>query len=233
MKIAFSQKHVVVTGGTGALGAAVVQQLVDQGAHCHIPCYSVAETGRFHLREHDQVTLVPDVDLTLEESARAFYATLPSLWASIHVAGGFTMSPVTETSLSSFMEMLQLNTVTAFLSCREAVKIIRKSEGCGRLVNIAARPAVQPTGGMIAYATSKAAVAAMTQHLAEELGKEGIFANALLPSVMDTPANRRAMPDADHSLWPKVAEIAHTIIHLASPNNILTNGALVPVYGRS
>jgi NAD(P)-dependent dehydrogenase (short-subunit alcohol dehydrogenase family) len=86
---------------------------------------------------------------------------------------------------------------------------------------------------MIAYSASKAAVASITQGLAEEVKAEGILVNAVLPSTMDTPANRAAMPDADFSKWPKVAEVARAILFLASPQNTLTSGALVPVYGKA
>ena len=103
----------------------------------------------------------------------------------------------------------------------------------GRLVNVAARPALVPTPGLSAYAASKAAVAAMTQSLAEELKREGIWVNAVVPSTMDTPANRAAMPSADFAAWPSVDDVAETIAFLASPRNRSTRGALVPVYGRS
>jgi NAD(P)-dependent dehydrogenase (short-subunit alcohol dehydrogenase family) len=105
----------------------------------------------------------------------------------------------------------------------------------GRIVNVASRPALEwRTGsGMAPYAASKAAVAALTVALAEEVVGTGILVNAVAPSTMDTPANRRAMPKADHSVWPKVDEVAATILFLASPENRVIRGAVVPVYGRA
>src|SRR4051794_38121175 len=129
-----------------------------------------------------------------------------------------------------------MNFVTAFLCCRAAINAIaRSSGGGGRIVNVAARPALEPRlgAGMTAYAASKAAVAALTQALGEEVARDGILVNAVVPSIMDTPANRSAMPKADFSAWPKVEEVAATILFLASPENKLTRSALVPVYGRS
>src|SRR5262249_1942745 len=103
------------------------------------------------------------------------------------------------------------------------------------IVNVAARPALEwrSGAGMAAYAASKAAVAAMTAALAEEGAKQNILVNAGVPSIMDTPANRKAMPKADHDAWPQGDEVAATILFLASPDNKVTRGALVPVYGRS
>jgi NAD(P)-dependent dehydrogenase (short-subunit alcohol dehydrogenase family) len=103
----------------------------------------------------------------------------------------------------------------------------------GRIVNVAARPAVTPTAGMIAYATAKAGVAALTQALAVEVLPQGILVNAVLPSIIDTPANRAAMPTADHATWPTPAQLAETIAFLASEKNALTTGTLLPVYGRA
>ncbi|MBT6897736.1 MAG: SDR family NAD(P)-dependent oxidoreductase, partial [Rhodobacteraceae bacterium] len=119
------------------------------------------------------------------------------------------------------------------LSCREAVRAMRRSEGQGRIVNVAARPALVPTAGMVSYTASKAAVASMTQSLGEELAAESIFVNAVVPSVMNTPANRAAMPDADHSLWPSVNDVAETMVFLLSPTNASTRGGLIPVYGKA
>ena len=109
-----------------------------------------------------------------------------------------------------------------------------KAGAGGRIVNVAARPALEwrSGAGMAAYTASKAAVAALTVALAEEVAKHGIPVNAIAPSIMDTPANRQAMPKADHAAWPKVEEVARTILFLASPDNKVTRGAIVPVYGR-
>jgi NAD(P)-dependent dehydrogenase (short-subunit alcohol dehydrogenase family) len=109
------------------------------------------------------------------------------------------------------------------------------SSAGGRIVNVAARPALEwrSGAGMAAYAASKAAVAALTVALAEEVAKDNVLVNAVAPSILDTPANRKAMPKADHAVWPKVAEVAQTILFLASPANKVTRGAIVPVYGRT
>ncbi|HEY4180261.1 MAG TPA: SDR family oxidoreductase [Kofleriaceae bacterium] len=206
-------KHVVVTGGRGALGRGVVELLTARGAIVH-------------------VADLPDVSLDTEEAAAKFYATVPELWASIHLVGGFAMAPFVETSLADFEKQWRLNMVTCFLACREAVKVMQKNGG-GRIVNVGARPVIAPVGGMLAYSTAKAGVAALTQGLAAEVLKEKILVNAILPSTIDTPANRKSMPDADHDKWPKPAELAETIAFLASPANTLTTGTLVPVFGHA
>ncbi|MEO7733029.1 MAG: SDR family oxidoreductase [Kofleriaceae bacterium] len=207
-------RHVVVTGGKGALGGAVVAWLEARGAVVHVPD-------------------IATVDLTNEAQATAYYAQLPPLWASIQLAGGFAMAPLADTSLAAFESQWRINAVTCFLACREAVRSIRAAGGGGRLVNVAARPVVAPVPGMTAYVAAKASVAAMTQALAAELVADRILVNAVLPSIIDTPANRAGMPGADHASWPKPAELAQAIGFLASPDNALTSGTLVPVYGRA
>ena len=227
--------HIVVTGGSGALGAAVLEALLARGATCHVPCVEPQVPAHFALASHERVRAVAGVDLASEDSTRAFYAALPSLWGSIHLAGGFAMQPLAETSLADFDRMMRMNAVTCFLCCRESVRAMRSTAGGrgGRIVNVAARPAVVPTAGMIAYSAAKAAVTSLTQSLAEEVKSEGILVNAVLPSVMDTPANRAAMPGADFAAWPKVEEVAEAIAFMVSPANSLTTGALIPVYGRA
>ena len=231
----YRNRHVVVTGGTGALGTALVGALIEAGAHCHVPFIDAAETERFPLRNHAQVSLVGDTELTREAAVARLYASVPKLWASIHLAGGFAAAPVGETEKSALMAQIEMNFVTAFLCCRAAVNAMTAGGEGGRIVNVAARPALEwrAGAGMAAYAASKAAVAALTVALAEEVAKAGILVNAVAPSIMDTPANRRAMPKADHAAWPKVEEVAATILFLASPGNRVTRGALVPVYGKS
>jgi len=226
--MADDSEHVVITGGTGALGAAVVRRMLRASVVCHVTYVDPAELERF--AERDAVQL-HRVDCTVEAEVRAFYAALPPLAASIHLVGGFAMGKLADTTLAAFETMLRLNAFSAFLCCREAVARMRP--GGGRIVNVAARPAVEPTPGMVAYVTAKSAVAALTTALARELAPEGILVNAVLPSIMDTPQNRKAMPAADFTRWPKVEQVAEAIAFLAGQGNQLTSGALLPVYGRA
>jgi NAD(P)-dependent dehydrogenase (short-subunit alcohol dehydrogenase family) len=231
----YRDRHVVVTGGTGALGSAVVAALVEAGAVCHVPFIHAAEADRFALRDHAQVRLVADIELAQEAAVARLYEGVPQLWASIHIAGGFAMKPLGETTKSDLMQQVDMNFVTAFLCCRAAVNAMTRGGAGGRIVNVATRPAIEwrAGAGMVAYSASKAAVAAMTVALAEEVVKAGILVNAIAPSTMDTPANRQAMPKADHAAWAKVEEVGATILFLASPENRVTRGAVVPVYGRT
>ena len=208
-------KNVVVTGGRGALGTGVVAMLEARNANVIV------------------APDPPELDLTSEDAATKFYAGLPPLWASIHLVGGFAMKPIVETSYADFEKQWKLNTVTCFLACREAVRAIRKTGIGGRIVNVAARPVIAPVGGMAAYVAAKAGVASLTQSLAAELMGDQILVNAVVPSLIDTPANRKAMPDADHDSWPRPEEIARAIVFLVSPENTLTSGALLPVFGRA
>ena len=228
----FRDHDVVVTGGTGALGGAVVAALVAAGAVCHVPYVAAAEAERFPLRDHARVKLMAGIDLTDEAAVTRLYQGAGNVWASIHLAGGFAMSAVGATSKADLMKQVEMNFVTAFLCCRAALNVMRTG---GRIVNVAARPALEwrSGAGMAAYTASKAAVAALTVALAEEVAKSGILVNAVAPSIMDTPANRAAMPKADFAAWPKVDEVASTIVFLASPDNKVTRGGIVPVYGRS
>jgi len=230
----YANREVIVTGGTGALGTAVVRALLQAGAMVHVPYIHQGEADRFPLRQEARVRLVGPVELADQAAVDRLYDGVGTLWASIHLAGGFAMAGIVETDLALAMQQLQTNYVTAFLCCRAAVRRMRGAKA-GRIVNVAARPALEPrTGaGMVAYAASKAAVAALTVALAEEVAKEGILVNAVAPSILDTPANRAGMPKADHDLWPKVEEVAATILMLASPANRVARGGVVPVYGRA
>jgi NAD(P)-dependent dehydrogenase (short-subunit alcohol dehydrogenase family) len=228
-----NNRHVIVTGGAGALGNALVARLIEAGAVCHVPCLNEAEAARFRLRDHKQVTVTITGSLAEEAAIEKLYRGMPSLWASIHTVGGFAAAPLRETDLATIRQQLDMNLLSCILCCRAAVRAMTGAGG--RIVNVAARPALEwRTGaGMTAYAASKAGVAALTAALAEEVAKDGILVNAVAPSIMDTPANRHAMPKADYALWPKVEEVAATIAFLASPENRVTRGAIVPVYGKS
>ena len=227
----FAGRQVVVTGGTGALGRAVVGALIAANAYCHVSYLLDAEAQSFPHKTN--VKLHPVGDLADEAVVAKLYGHVPKLWASIHLAGGFAMSPVTDTDKAKLMQQVDTNFVACFLCCRAAVKAMGGNGG--RIVNVAARPGLEwrSGAGMVAYASSKAAVAAMTTALAEEVAKDGILVNAVAPSIMDTPANRKAMPNADFASWPKVEEVAATIAFLASADNAVTRGGIIPVYGKT
>lgn len=250
MDLGFGGRHVVVTGGTGALGTAVCGLLLEAGALVHVPVFEPKELARFAHRSHDRVRVVEGVDLRDATSVERFYSHFGAspgherLWASIHIAGGFAMGAISEFDAKAARDMMEMNAMTCYLCCREAVRAMRKTEAArnpaeaasrdgGRIVNVAARPGIAWDQGanMVAYAASKAAVAAMTTALAVEVAPHDIWVNAVAPSIMDTRANRKAMPDADHAAWPKVDEVAATIAFLASAANRATRGGVVPVYG--
>jgi NAD(P)-dependent dehydrogenase (short-subunit alcohol dehydrogenase family) len=227
----FETRTVIVTGGTGALGRAVVGTLLAAGAHCRVPYIHDAEAASFPHK--DNVTLVKDCDLSEEASIARLYDGVTDLWASIHIAGGFAMGSIGDTDKPALLAMLNSNFVSCYLCCRAAIGTFGPAGG--RIVNIAARPGIEPRlgAGMAAYAASKAAVAALTQSLAAEAAGRGILVNAVAPSIIDTHANRAAMPKADHDAWPKPEQIAATIAFLASPANQVTTGAVVPVSGQT
>jgi NAD(P)-dependent dehydrogenase (short-subunit alcohol dehydrogenase family) len=238
--VAYHGAHVVVTGGTGALGTAVVSALRAAGAVCHVTNMVAAELDKYPHRNDPGVHITTGLDLADEAAVRRFYAALPPLWASVHLAGGFAMSAVADTSAVDFADQFQMNALSSFLCSAAAIRAIRgrnalgpDSAKGGRIVNVAARPGLEPRlgSGMVAYATAKAAVAAMTQALAQETADEEIWINAVAPSILDTPANRAAMPKADFSKWPKVEDVARAVLFLASPENRVVRGAVVPVYG--
>lgn len=234
MTSTLKDKHIVITGGTGALGGAVVARLLDEGATCHVPNAHAAAPSHFSFTGNARVKLANNVDLADPTKVDAFYAGVPDLWASVHLAGGFAGAPIESTDPATFDEMMDTNARTTFLCCRAAIRSMLASGG-GRIVNITARPALDQRrgAGVVAYAASKAAVAAMTVALAEEVKTEGILINAIAPSTFDTPANRAAMPNADFGKWVALEAAAETVAALVSTKNIVTSGALIPLYGRA
>jgi NAD(P)-dependent dehydrogenase (short-subunit alcohol dehydrogenase family) len=238
----FAGSHIVVTGGTGALGRAVIAALRTAGAICHVPNLVAAELANFPFASDAGVHITGGVDVADEAAVHRFYQALPPLWASIHLAGGFAMAPVGETSATDFIAQFRMNALSCFLCSAAAIAAFRKRHTPGpggarggRIVNVAARPALEPRlgAGMVAYTAAKSAVAALTQALGQETVDEEIWVNAVAPSILDTPANRAAMADADYSRWVAPADLAEIIAFLASPENRVTRGAVIPIYGGS
>jgi NAD(P)-dependent dehydrogenase (short-subunit alcohol dehydrogenase family) len=230
----FAGRAVVVTGGTGALGTAVVGALLARGAIVQVPWRTRAEAERFPHRHHEHVHLV-ETELGDEEAVARLYAGAGMVWASIHIAGGFATAPIARTDRAALMKQIDMNLSSCVVASRAAVAAMRAGGQGGRIVNVTARPGIEPRhgGGMTAYAASKAAVAAFTQALAAEIVPDNILVNAVAPGTLDTPANRAAMPQADPAKWATPSDVAATILFLASPDNRVTSGAIVPVYGGS
>lgn len=234
-----SDHHFIITGGAGSLGTAVVKALLNADAKCSIPCFNEDELESFELKYEEHIYAVADIDLSDEEQTQSFYQDAINkqgpLWGSIHIAGGFGMGPIDKSAKADFMKQINLNLVTCYNSCRTAVQHFKLQESGGRIVNIAARPALEPRQGkgMTAYTTAKAGVAALTESLAAEVVEDDILVNAIAPSVIDTPQNRKAMPDADFDKWPKPEQLADQILYLISPENEVTRGSIVTVYGKS
>ena len=225
--------HVVITGGTGALGSAVAKALVGAGAHCHVPAIETAvPADRF---PKDKVSVTTSIDLSDEAAVSGFYAKLPPIHAVVNIAGGFAWAPIADSPLKVLQQQLSMNLVSCVLSCRAAVTNFRKAGRGGHIVNISARPALNPRQGanMTAYTASKAAVAAFTVALAEELKGENISVIALAPSTIDTPTNRKDMPKADHASWVKPAALAELIVTQLGLDDPVNSGALIPVYGKA
>ncbi len=227
----FQGLHVVVTGATGELGGTVAALLLARGAACHLPVRSAGKLDKGLERAH----VTEGIDLADELAVESFYRDLPGLWASLHCAGAFAFTPIDGARGADLDKMLAINARSAFLCSREAARRMltaNTAQSGGRIVNVVSRQALEPRRGasMVPYTMSKAAVAALTVALAEELAAGRIGVNAVAPSILDTPANRASMPGADVSKWVQLADLAETMLFLASPA-CLASGTLVPVYG--
>jgi NAD(P)-dependent dehydrogenase (short-subunit alcohol dehydrogenase family) len=222
-------KVVLVAGATGGLGTAVAEAFVTAGA-------KVVALGRTPYRGAPEVHAIT-ADLGDETAAERAVAEVVSRHGRIDVlvslVGGFTMGePVASLPTETWRHMMALNLDTNFFLCRAAVRPML-GQRAGRIITVGSRSAFQPLPGATAYAVSKAALVAFTENLAAEVRDTGVTANVLLPSIIDTPTNRRAMPDADFARWPTPAELAAVILFLAGPDAAIINGAAIPAYGRA
>jgi NAD(P)-dependent dehydrogenase (short-subunit alcohol dehydrogenase family) len=225
----------LVTGGTGGLGAGVVSSFLDGGWRVVVPWIAQRELERLPGREG--LTLV-QADLFEPESLAGGMAEASTdegapLRAVVNLVGGYEAAGrVHETPIEDFERQFRLNLRPTYLVTAAALPHLMAAGG-GAVVCVGTRAALRPFSGAAGYIGSKAAVLAFVQALAVEYRDDGVRANAVLPSVIDTPANRAAQPDADHSKWVDPAEIAAVIRFLCSDDSAVVSGAAVPVYGRA
>jgi NAD(P)-dependent dehydrogenase (short-subunit alcohol dehydrogenase family) len=228
-------KTIVVTGGFGALGSGVAAAAIDRGASVAVLDVAPSAPQALADRLGPKALLVGGVDLSSTEGAQkamgAVKAKFGRLDALLNIAGGFQWEPVEDGSSESWDRMFALNLKTALNACRAALPYLLES-GAGRIVNVGAQSALRAAAGMGPYAASKSAVHRLTESLAEELKLKGVNVNAVLPSTIDTPANRRDMPNADFDRWVSPADLAAVILFLASDEAKAVTGALIPVSGR-
>jgi NAD(P)-dependent dehydrogenase (short-subunit alcohol dehydrogenase family) len=228
---------VLVTGGTGALGQAVVAELLSTGARVVSTWIVPEERDRTaaELGDHELLELV-EADLLTDggaDDAVEAATARPPLAALVNLVGGYAAGGrLHEAPAEEFERQLALNLLTAVRATRAALPAMLDQRG-GSIVCVGTKAALQPFPGASGYVVSKAAVIALVRALAVEYRDDGIRANAVLPSVIDTAANREQMPKADHSKWVPPLQIARVIRFLCSPDSTPTSGAAIPVYGRA
>ncbi len=234
----FDKAVVVVTGAAGNLGRAVAEAFAARGAHLALldrnmdgvaatieACSGQTSAKAFAVDLMDSAS----VDAALTDVLQA----LGHIDVLANIAGGFTMGPrIQDTEDRDWAFMMDLNARSVFYTCRRAIPAMLDNGG-GRIINVSARAAEQPKGKMGPYCASKAAVLTLTESLAAENRHDNINVNCILPGTIDTPQNREAMPDADHSRWVPPAALADVVMFLASNAARCVTGAAVPVYGQS
>jgi NAD(P)-dependent dehydrogenase (short-subunit alcohol dehydrogenase family) len=225
----------LITGGTGGLGAAVTRAFLDGGWRVVVPVYDEAERERVPA---DERLVLEPADLFDPASADAVAATAAGddaapLRAVVNLVGGFAAGErVHATPVEDFEQQLRLNLRPTYLVCQATLPHLQAAGG-GAIVCVSSRAALRPFAGAAGYVVGKAAVLAFVDVLAEEYRGDDVRVNAILPSVIDTPANRRAMPDADHSTWVAPEQIAAVVRFLCEDGSQAISGAHVPVYGRA
>ncbi len=235
----FIDKTVMITGASGNLGEAATRAFAEVGAKLALidrHPEQVAKSFPEFAQQTDRF-LVENVDLTKQEAVTAVVEKIVAKFGQIdvliHTVGGFFSGPpLHETPLEKLDFMLLLNAKTTFIT-NQAVLQKMVPQGSGKIINIAARPALQGNKNMSAYSAAKAAVLRLTESAAAEVKSYGINVNAVLPGTIDTPQNRAAMPKANTDNWVKPESLADVILFLASAAARDIHGAAIPVYGKS
>lgn len=226
----FSGKNILVAGGTGGLGRAVSLAFLEAGATVFVTYRNQAEFDALKSSAGANAPLEgQSVNVLDETELKAFVSKLGRVDALVNAVGGYTAgAPLWEMDSKALDQMLSLNLKAGYLLARTIVPVMLK-QGSGAIVNVAATAAFNHMASASEYVASKAAAVAMIDSLAADLKGTGVRANSILPSIIDTEANRQAMPDADHGKWPKPEEIARVILFLCSDDAKLVQGAAIPV----
>ncbi len=239
MSARFSGKVALIAGGTGGLGRAVSLAFLDQGAKLVVTYQVPSEYDDLKRAAGANAALLQGhrVDVTdeaaFDQLVQRVLAEHGRLDAVVNTVGGYAGGvKLWELDPKVFDRMLALNLRSGYAISRAVVPAMLKQRS-GAIVNIAAKAAFDHAGGAAAYVASKAAAVAMMDSLAADLKGTGVRVNSILPSIIDTEANRKAMPGADFAHWPKPEDIAHVILFLCSDDAKVVHGAAVPVYGDS
>lgn len=227
------QRVVIVSGGAGGVGLTVSQQFAAQGDMVYVIDRPEAQQRISDMQnEHIRFAAADVLDESSVEQALAdIYQHVQRIDVLVNIVGGYAAGqPIETLDLATWSFMLDLNVKSAFLLSKHVVPYMKK-RSWGRIINFSSRAARDLAANSGAYAVSKAAVIALSEVQAKEVLAAHITVNAILPSIVDTPANRAAMPHADFSRWPKAGEIAQVVLFLASEGAGLISGASIPVYG--
>ena len=229
----FHGKSILVAGGTGGLGRAVTLAFLREGATVHVTYRSEAEFSSLHTAAAQSAQSLHGhrADVTSEPETAALLKQIGRIDVLVNTVGAYAGgTPLWQTPIDVFEHMMALNVRSGFVLAHATVPLML-AQSSGVVINIASRAAVDHAAGASAYAAAKAAAVAMMDSLAADLLGTGVRVNTVLPSIIDTPANRSAMSGADFSKWPRPEEIADVILFLATDQARLIHGASIPVYG--
>ena len=220
-------RRIVVLGGTGGLGHAVTARFRDDGASVLVADAREPREGS----RHEGVEYVT-VDVLDEASVAAVFATSPPPRAIVNLIGGYTPpQPLSGLDVPVLRQQLELNLVTAAIVTKYAMPLLA-AQGGGSVVHTSSRVAVQNGENAFSYSVTKLGVVRLVEAAAAEGKRDGVRVNCILPSIIDTPANRAALPEADHDQWPKPDQLAAVLSFLVCDDAALISGAAIPVYGR-
>jgi NAD(P)-dependent dehydrogenase (short-subunit alcohol dehydrogenase family) len=233
----FKGKAVIVAGGTGGLGHAVSLAFLQEKADLVVTYRNEKEWDRLRSAAAGSRVTGQRVDVTDESAVQQLFESVRAekgrLDVMVNAVGGYAGgSPAWNVETRILDRMLALNLRSGWTLARAAAVIMRR-QGSGAIVNVAGKAALDHAAGASAYAASKAAALAMIDSLAADLAGSGVRVNSVLPSIIDIPANRQAMPHADFAKWPKPEEIARVILFLCSDEARVIHGAAIPVYGNA